>query len=404
MLHGVCKILMMKLKSKILMLFTALNCLCVFFPSVLSAVDFTSYENRNYTLVERTDLRRYDNGKYIGLMSREIKAFIVPEKTDGGFLYDGSFYVNQDTRRGVSFLKGGIHEAIPSEFSISDDGHFRMIEDRGYPSFRSFPSFPQKDIKPGDSWEAEAERAIDPLNKGIFTRMPMYVQYTYLRDEVYNEQEVYLLSAKWATRYGSATKYVDQYGDESLISASGNHSATIYVSKTTGNALVVRDYVEETYSYSDGNKITFKGTISLFTEYPPTVNEDEIIAQFAKDFDVQKTSAGIMLSLSDLKFKPDSAELLKGESQKLVKIADVLKKLPQSQFLVEGHTADTGNEKGEMTLSLERARSVINELVKLGIPDVNFICKGSGASKPVADNSSPEGKAKNRRVEITILE
>ena len=98
------------------MLFTALNCLCVFFPSVLSAVDFTSSENRNYTLVERTDLRRYDNGKYIGLMSREIKAFIVPKKTDGGFLYDGSFYVNQDTRRGVSFLKGGIHEAIPSEF------------------------------------------------------------------------------------------------------------------------------------------------------------------------------------------------------------------------------------------------------------------------------------------------
>ena len=393
-----------KINPKIFILFSVLTFACIFFPTRLTALDFTPSENRNYTLVERTDLRRYDNGKYIGLMSREIKAFIVPVRTDGGFLYDGSFYVNQDTRRGVSFLKGGIHEAIPSEFSISDDGHFRMIEDRGYPSFRSFPSFPQKDIKPGDSWEAEAERAVDPLNKGIFTRMPMYIQYTYLRDEIYNDQEVYLLSAKWATRYGTGTKYVDLYGDESLISASGNHSATIYVSKLTGNALVVRDYVEEIFSYSDGNKITFKGTIALFTEYPPTVNEDEIIAEFAKDFDVQKTSAGIMLSLSDLKFKPDSAELLEGEEEKLAKIALVLKKVPKSQFLVEGHTASTGNEKGEMTLSLERARSVIAALVKLGLPEESFICKGSGGRRPVADNSTPEGKAKNRRVEITILE
>ncbi len=405
-----------KSKSKSTSLFFALIVFSSFFSMDLFAIEFAYSENRNYTLVERTDLRRYDNGKYTGLMSREIKAFIVPVRTESGFLYDGSFYVNQDTRRGVSFLKGGIHEAIASEFAISDDGYFKMINDKGYPSFRSFPSFPQKEINPGDSWEAEAERAVDPLNKGIFTRMPMYIQYTYLRDEIYNEQEVYLLSAKWATRYGSGTKYVDLYGDESLLSASGNHSATIYVSKNTGNALVVRDYVEETFSYSDGNKITFKGTIALFTEYPPTVNEEEIIAAFtnvddknidlpgSEDFEVTKTNAGIMFSLSNLKFKPDSAELLEGEAQKLVKIADVLKKLTQSQFLVEGHTASTGNEKGEMTLSLERARSVITALVKLGVPEQSFICKGSGGRKPVADNSTPEGKAKNRRVEITILE
>ena len=407
---------------KIFVLFLVLNCVCI----VLSAVEFPRSENRNYTLVERTDLRRYYNGKYTGLMSREVKSFIVPVKTEDGFVYDGSFYVNQDTRRGVSYLKGGIHEAIGSEFAISNDGYFRMINDNGYPSFRSFPSFPQKEINPGDSWESEAQRAVDPLDKGIFTRMPMYVQYTYLRDEVYNNQEVYLLSAKWATRYGTGTKYVDIYGDETLVAATGNHSATIYVSKNTGNALVVRDSVEETFAYSDGNKITFKGTIALFTEYPPTLNEEEIFAAVAKtdkekseeskvvsgfvepedfdDFEVQKTNAGIMFSLSNLKFKPDSSVLLDGESQKLIKIAEVLKKLQGSQFLVEGHTASTGNEKGEMSLSLERARSVIAALVKLGVPEQSFICKGSGGTRPVADNSTPEGKAKNRRVEITILE
>jgi len=390
----------MKLKSGFFLFFLG------FFIQALYSYDFISSENRNYTLVERTDLRRYDNGKYIGLMSREIKAFIVPKRTDEGLLYKGYFYVNQDTRRGLSYVNAGLHDSIASEFSISDEGNFSMLLDNGYPSFRSFPSFPQKEIKPGDSWDAQAIRVVDPLNKGLFTQIPMYIQYVYLRDEIYKDQEVYLLSAKWATRYGRASKYVDLRGDESLTSASGNHSATIYVSKASGNALLVRDYLEESYLYSDGNKITFKGTISLFTEYPASVNEEEIIPAVEKieDVQVERTDAGLMLTISNLNFKANSSELLEGEGAKLIKLAQVLKKLPKSQFLVEGHTASTGNVSGELELSIERAHSVVSELVKLGISEDSFICKGAGGSKPLADNSSPEGRAKNRRVEITILE
>lgn len=386
--------------KKLLVLFVFL------LQSLLFAGNFNFNGTKSYTLVERTDLRRYDNGKYIGLLSREIKAFISPLQADSGNLYDGNFYVNQDTRRGVSYVTTGIHDAIPSVFNISEDGKLSMIEDNGYPTFRSFPSFPQKEINIGESWEAEAERTVDPLNKGIFTKMPMYIKYTYLRDEIYHEEEVFLLSAKWATRYGTGTKFYDPDGDNQLLSASGNHSATMYISKKTGNAIVVRDSVEEMFTYSDGNKITFKGTISLFTEYPPTINSDEIIPLVTEveGVNVEKTNAGLKLTLSDLKFKPNSSELLDGEKIRLLQIAEVLKKVPKSQFLVEGHTASTGNPNGEMNLSIERAHAIVNELVKLGINPESFICKGSGSLKPIADNSTPEGKAKNRRVEITILE
>ena len=71
---------------------------------------------------------------------------------------------------------------------------------------------------------------------------------------------------------------------------------------------------------------------------------------------------------------------------------------------MEGHTASTGNEKGEQRLSEERARNIALELSKRGIAEDKFICKGSGGRKPVASNATPEGKARNRRVEITILE
>ena len=473
------------------------NCfsfLILFFLNFLfwgQEIQFRYNGGRNYTLVERTDLRRYENNRYVGLLSREIRSFI----SNYGDLYEGSFYVSQDTVRASLSVADQIHDSIPSKFRISDDGNLTMIEDYGYPTFRSFPAFSANRIKHGDSWQAKAERAVDPLNKGIVTKIPMYVQYTYTGDENVRGEDVYVLSAKWATRYGQNI-YMDFGGDKELKQAMGSHNATMYVSKVTGNAIVVRDSVDETFVYNDGKAVTFKGTISLFTEYPPAVDRSKIIralqrvaaidgdeakllAQVAtktdgaqskagsKDADVAKlssgaqssrdaqstaysqskpgsqksasskpsaesiskavaavskslsdqaiaaaskpikvenTTAGIRLTIQNLQFKPDSAELVSGESLRLDQIASVLREVPESQFLVEGHTAATGNETGEMRLSALRAHKIAKELSKRGIPQEKFICKGSGAHKPVADNSTPAGKAVNRRVEITILE
>ncbi len=411
-------------------------------------VQVTYSGGRNYSLVERTDLRRYDNNKYVGLVSREVRSFIVND----GNLYDGSFYVDEGTKHQNVSVAQEIHDSIPSTFKITSDGNLIMIEDHGYPSFRSFPAFPKTKIKKGDSWTARAMRSVDPLNKGVFTKIPMEVLYTYIGDETVRGEDVFVFSAKWATRYGIS--YFDFSGDQNLKSANGSHSATMYVSKNTGYAIVVRDSVNENFIYKDGNSVTFKGTISLFTEYPPAVDRTRIIeslqrvALVSKDeteslskpvneshplaasttgnkknektepktkkntasaaknsnIKVENTPAGIRLTIQNLQFKADSAELLPGEEKRLDQIATVLKEAGNSQFLVEGHTAATGYEKGEMKLSAERAHAVAEALSKKGIQASRFITKGSGAHKPIADNATPEGKAMNRRVEITILE
>lgn len=389
--------------------------------------------SKSYNYIERTDLRRYDNGKYKGLVSREIRSSIIAglpaaSSTD----YEGSFYVYEATKRASAEVFPGLDDSIPSRFAITLDGEIRMIEDNGYPSFRGFPTYTSKKIKPGDSWKGNAIRTVDPLNKGIFTKIPFLVEYTYLRDEIYNGEEVFLLSAKWATRYGRG--YTDPSGDPELLEAQGSNSATIYVSKQTGMAIVIRDTVDELYTYADGNKIALKGTINLFTKYQPAINKEEVAAaiqsatgisddQTAKIsggwngtgygpfggkipggiVDISETFSGIVLSIPDLKFKSDTADLLNTEKDRLDKIAEILKSSGNSMLLIEGHTADTGNPKGELALSKERAKIIATELVKRGISSDRFVIKGRGADHPIADNSTKEGMAKNRRVEITIL-
>lgn len=477
----------------------------LFFQNVFCQNVLLKYNGSgSYVYIERTDVRRYDNGKYTGLVSREVRSFIAPTSVPSGGkisdrYYDGSFFIDEATKRNSREVNLGINGAVPSSFKISSDGILTMLVDNGYPSFRSFPAFTNQRISIGDKWQAKAERVVDPLNKGIFTKLPILVEYTYLKDELFHGEEVYVFSAQWATRYGIS--YWDFTGDKDLKSAQGSHKATMYVSKKSGNALVVRDMVDETFIYNDGNIYSFKGSISMFTEYPPAYDKNNLIPALQRvasvsekeikeilekpvnesswieseknssgsieknDFEsgansrrnnsyaekkiaknenqtygaknhpqkkkdsadeiqskisagknsssnsksekkviVENTAAGIRLTMQNLNFKPDSAELLPGENERLDQIAQVLKEVPEQMFLVEGHTASVGYEKGEMKLSVERANSVANALIQRGIPREKFICKGSGGTKPIADNSTQEGKAKNRRVEITILE
>lgn len=377
-----------------------LSLFCIFTASFL-------FSQQNFILVERTDLRRYDNNKYVGLLSREVRSFICPSVQNKDLFYEGFFYIQQDTKRSNQIVASGIHDAILSAFKIDSEGYFQMITDNGFPSFRAFPVIPAEELSIGDIWEAESERSVDPLEKGIPTKMKILVQYEYTNDIVFHGIDVYVVKAKWATRYDSFKKIFDEEGDKDLLSASGMHEATIYVDKQTLNALLIQDKVDEIFNYSDGKKIAFKGNIAIFTEYPQSVNKEEILEKIDSQKDnivTEKTKSGLKLTIPDLNFKPDSSELLETETERLDKIASLLKLVPDSEFLVEGHTARTGIEEGEMELSIKRSYTIINELIKRGINPDSFICKGWGGTKPIADNDTPEGRAKNRRVEITILE
>ena len=121
-------------------------------------------------------------------------------------------------------------------------------------------------------------------------------------------------------------------------------------------------------------------------------------------FAVEDTDKGVRLSIRNLQFQADSAILLPGEEKRLDKVAEVLKTVPKGTFLIEGHTASVGKESGEKQLSVERAQMVVKELVKRGLSEEQFMFTGYGGTRPIGDNNTNEGRALNRRVEITILQ
>ena len=82
----------------------------------------------------------------------------------------------------------------------------------------------------------------------------------------------------------------------------------------------------------------------------------------------------------------------------------LLKDNPQIQVEIAGHTDSTGSEKAKMAISEKRALSVKKYLRdKYNISDDRMTVKGYGSSKPIADNSTMEGRSKNRRVEIRVI-
>lgn len=81
-------------------------------------------------------------------------------------------------------------------------------------------------------------------------------------------------------------------------------------------------------------------------------------------------------------------------------IVEMLKQKPDLKVSFQGHTDNVGPDKSNQTLSENRAKSVMQALISGGIEKSRLSSKGRGATKPVGDNSTEDGRYKNRRVEI----
>ncbi len=121
------------------------------------------------------------------------------------------------------------------------------------------------------------------------------------------------------------------------------------------------------------------------------------------DIALSPVRKGESIILKNIFFDTDSYKLKETSFIELNNLAVFLKKNQNLKIEISGHTDNTGTEKHNMQLSLNRAKSVCEYLVSKGIPSERLTYKGYGSKFPVAGNNTEAGKRQNRRTEIKIL-
>lgn len=123
-----------------------------------------------------------------------------------------------------------------------------------------------------------------------------------------------------------------------------------------------------------------------------------------RDMEAQQTERGLLVTLGDVLFAFNKAELSAQAAPRLDKLANFLQQFPDRKLLIEGYTDSVGGDAYNQSLSERRAQAVRDALVQRGVGSARITAVGYGKAYPVADNASPEGRAMNRRVEIVITD
>lgn len=111
------------------------------------------------------------------------------------------------------------------------------------------------------------------------------------------------------------------------------------------------------------------------------------------------------ITFANIQFQPESAVLLESEMIKLQEIAEILTAFPEDNLLIVGHAVLAGTQEGRQKLSDDRANAVASYLVELGVKTYEqMFTEGVGADEQIVPDDTPKNKARNRRVEITLIE
>ncbi|HEU5468400.1 MAG TPA: OmpA family protein [Steroidobacteraceae bacterium] len=128
----------------------------------------------------------------------------------------------------------------------------------------------------------------------------------------------------------------------------------------------------------------------------------DLVARLNRVLPTRETSRGIVAEIAGVQFAIGKAGLNPDAKVALARFAGIVGIYPSMRFRVEGHTDSTGSDETNRALSLARASSVRDYLVGLGVESERISVVGLGPDQPVADNSTAQGRARNRRVEIIL--
>lgn len=307
------------------------------------------------------------------------------------------------------------------EFTIESNGYYTDIPiDSSTPSVRHIPTFPDREIYVGDTWMAPGEDVHDLIYSfGIDHRLhiPYNVFYTYLDKGEIDGKPFALFEINYNILHDINIDQLISRGfelpDVYPVQVTGSFNLYYWWDIENGIPMHMEEDYEFSYIFSNGGSQTFKADSVSDIVIAEIMNKEEVSQEIdeildeegLEDVTVEEVDEGVLLTIENLIFMPDSSQLVPGESSKLEMIGEILEMFPDRDILVTGHTARVGSEESCLELSRERAAIVVDYFLRNGVRDISQIfSEGMGSAEPLDDNSTEQGREKNRRVEITILE
>jgi len=362
---------------------------------VVSTVDEDVFINRQYSHSAR--------------IVNRIAFSVADTRADGAGLLRGDFTTSVQYAGGFSYVADKMYR---SEYWHRTDGRYEIGPEFYMPTVRHVPSFPDRDLKPGDTWNAPGEERHDFRDDfGIAEPyvIPIDVRYGYEGPGALEGKPVALVRAAY-------TVFVQPPRPRSWSVAyptqiAGYSDQLLYWDAEHGSLAAYEERFKFVFELSDGRTVEYRGVAgakvveAVLMDRAGLEKDVRDAVSGLKDVNVTSDERGVTISIENIRFAADSSRLMPSELDKIRTIAGILKGLPERDIQVSGHTALAGTAAARQELSKERARAVAEELIRLGARKAESITVlGYGAEKPVADNTTEAGMARNRRVEITILE
>lgn len=216
------------------------------------------------------------------------------------------------------------------------------------------------------------------------------IYYFELPDDM-RPEKVYTIYGKVSDEEGKPVPAIIHFFDKTT----GKEIATATSSSFDGNYSTTLPYGIEYFI-----SIDMRGFLFLSDQLNLKGAKDE---SGRKDFTLQKIQVGLKFELKNIYFDSGKATLKDESRVELDKLFDIL---TRSAIVIElgGHTDSDGSDEANEKLSQDRVNSVKQYLVNKGVPSDRINAVGYGEKFPIADNSTPEGKAQNRRVEVKVTQ
>ena len=385
---------------------------------------FRFEEGESYRINSLVDEDVYVDGffSHHAQITNRITAKVSDVRSEDGQLsarHDCTFMTSErNNSRG--FAWGQQYESV---FRRAENGRYDISDEYFMPVVRDIPVFPEGDVQPGDRWQAAGEEAHDfRLVFGIEKpfKVPFTTEYVYegpvrVVQDGGAEKTLHRIQAQYTLFFNTPAEALQGRSADGAfpVSIMGSSRQQLYWDAEKG---ALSHYTEEfriQIKLDTGNVIEFIGTSSAVVSDIPALDRErivremneEIIRQNIENARVESSEEGVTITIENIQFEADTARLLPGEERKVRQIAQIIARYPDNDILVTGHTALAGSAEGRQRLSEERAEAVAAMLISLGArKEQNVFTQGAGAERPIAPNDTEENRARNRRVEITLLE